>query len=263
MKDNNCNADVLVVLPARRRSTRLPDKPLLDIHGQPMIVHTWRRAMAAQVGAVVVATDDPDIAAAVRAVGGEAVMTRADHVSGSDRVAEVARGRSESWIVNLQGDEPLFDPAILGRVLEPLRADAALGMATLAHPLHEWSDIVNPNVVKVVCSALGRALYFSRAPIPFDRDSWGHHLPRRDEPVSDFPPMLRHIGVYAYRRDFLLEWTTWPEGRLERLERLEQLRVLEAGHPIGVAVVDHGPVGVDTWDDLERVRQLLAREGGL
>jgi 3-deoxy-manno-octulosonate cytidylyltransferase (CMP-KDO synthetase) len=238
-----------VLIPARMASTRLPGKPLADIAGRPMIVHVADRAAKAGAGRVVVATDSEDIAAVVRAHGHEALLTRADHPSGSDRIHEALcrldpQGKAE-FAVNLQGDLPAIPPgqiAAVARALEARGADLATLGATIADP----AEVTNPNVVKIVGSpmrdGLLRALYFTRAAAP-----WGEG------------PHIHHIGIYAWRREALDRFVALPPSGLERRERLEQLRALEAGMTIAVAMVDEVPVGVDTPEDLERVRAMLAR----
>ena len=239
----------LVVIPARMHATRLPGKPLADIHGQPMIVHVLRRAMDAGVGRVVVATDAEEIAAAVRRSGGEAVMTRADHASGSDRVFEAITHvdpRAEfELILNLQGDLPTLQPQPIRDCLAPLR-DQGPHIATIAAEITDTEERTNPNVVKVVGTPSGapgrlRALYFTRATAPYGDG-----------------PLYHHIGIYAYPRAALERFVSLPPSPLERREKLEQLRALEAGMRIDVAIVDTIPLGVDTPHDLERARQLLA-----
>lgn len=239
----------IVVIPARMASTRLPGKPLAEIHGAPMIVHVWRRAVAAEVGPVVVACAEPEIAAAIEAAGGRAVLTRADHVSGSDRVFEaveaVDSNARHDLVVNLQGDLPTIEAEAVRAVLWPL-ADPAVEIATLAAPLGRPEEADDANVVKAVVSvaegaASGRALYFSRAPVP-----WG--AGRR----------FHHVGIYAYRRAALARFVALSPSPLEVSERLEQLRALEHGMRIEVAFVDTIPLGVDTPADLERARALLA-----
>jgi len=210
----------------------------------PMIVRVWRQAaMARQVARAIVATDDERIAAAVRAAGGEAIMTSPEHPSGTDRIAEVAAKIEAEIYINVQGDLPFISPADLDALAAPMRADRTLSMATLATPIidaHEWT---NPNVVKVVCAASGDALYFSRAPIPFPRDE-------RELPTV----ARRHIGVYAYRRGFLLKFAAMPQGVLERIEKLEQLRALENGYAIRVVASVAPSLEVDTAEDLARAR---------
>ena len=239
----------LVLIPARMAATRLPGKPLLDIAGLPMIVHVLRRAEAAKIGRVAVATDTPEIAAAVTAHGGEAVMTRADHPSGSDRIYEALctldpRGEAEI-VINLQGDFPTISPDNIRDVLAPL-ADPAVDIATLAAEIHTEEESTNPNVVKAVGSPIGprrlRALYFTRATAP-----WGDG------------PRYHHIGLYAYRRAALQRFVALPPSALERQEKLEQLRALEAWMRIDIAIVDTVPRGVDTPADLETTRRILAK----
>ena len=251
---------VIVIIPARFDSSRLPGKPLLDLGGKPMIRHVYERAMQAAVAEVWVATDDVRIFDAVKAFGGQVVMTSGSHLSGTDRIAEAARsilkgggadggGAQSTIVVNVQGDEPLLDPAWIDQVAAPLRADPAVVMATVAHPIHNLQMGQDANCVKVVCDCRGFALYFSRLPIPFDRDAVA--LAAR--------PLLRHVGLYAYRSDFLQTFAALPSTELERRECLEQLRVLEHGYAIRVVVVEEGgAIGVDTEADLQRVREWLA-----
>ncbi len=239
----------LVLIPARMASTRLPDKPLLDIAGLPMIVHVLRRAEAAEIGRVAVATDTPEIAAAVKAHGGEAVMTRPDHLSGSDRIYEALEKldpeREAEIVVNLQGDFPTITPDNIRDVLPPL-ADPEVDIATLAAEIHTEEESLNPNVVKAVGSPIGgrrlRALYFTRATAPYGDG-----------------PRYHHIGLYAYRRAALERFVKLPPSALERQEKLEQLRALEAGMRIDVTIVDTVPRGVDTPADLETARRLLSK----
>jgi len=242
-------SSILVLIPARMASTRLPGKPLLDIAGVPMIVQVLRRAQEAAIGRVAVATDTPEIAAAIEAAGGEAVMTRPDHPSGSDRIYEAMckldpAGEAEI-VVNLQGDFPTIDPSNISDVLPPLR-DPAVDIATLAAQIHTEEESLNPNVVKAVGSPIEgrrmRALYFTRATAPHGDG-----------------PRYHHIGLYAYRRAALERFVTLPPSPLEQQERLEQLRALEAGMRIDVMVVDHVPRGVDTPADLETARRLLSK----
>jgi 3-deoxy-manno-octulosonate cytidylyltransferase (CMP-KDO synthetase) len=230
-----------IVIPARYGSTRLPGKPLLRDTGKYLIQHVYEQAVRAAADAVIVATDDDRIRAAVEGFGGRAVMTRADHPSGTDRIAEVARGLDAEVIVNLQGDEPQFDPAGLDR-LAGLMADGRTDMATLAVPIRDREAYRNPNVVKVVCDDRGRALYFSRSPIPYFRDG----EPEFGGGVSG---VLQHLGVYAYRRDFLLALAATPPHPLEGAEKLEQLRALGTGGTIRVGVVARAHRGIDTPAD--------------
>ncbi|HEU4843672.1 MAG TPA: 3-deoxy-manno-octulosonate cytidylyltransferase [Burkholderiaceae bacterium] len=242
-----------VIIPARLASTRLPNKPLADLGGKPMVVRVAERARAAGAERIIVATDHEDIRAACAAHGVEACMTRADHPSGTDRIAEVARLMQlapDAVVVNLQGDEPLIDPALLQAAAARISADVP--MSTCAHPLHDAADAFNPNVVKVVLDKAGRALYFSRATIPWHRDGFAQD--RTALPAGYVP--LRHIGLYAYRNDFLQAYPALAQSPLEQIEALEQLRVLWHGYPIAVHVTDAAPAaGVDTPEDLERVRQ--------
>jgi 3-deoxy-manno-octulosonate cytidylyltransferase (CMP-KDO synthetase) len=245
---------VVVIIPARFASTRLPGKVLLDIAGKPMIVHVLRRAQLARgVDRVLVATDDARIAAAVEGEGGEVVMTRADHPSGTDRIAEVARDLSADVVVNVQGDLPLLEPGYVEAAVAALReAGPDAVMSTLATPLRA-DEPLRAQVVKVVCDRLGNALYFSRSPIPWRESGAANGR------VDPEPPGLRHVGLYAYRRTFLLELAQLGPTPLERSERLEQLRVLEHGYAIRVAVVEasESMIEVDTPDDLSRVRALF------
>lgn len=248
-----------VVIPARYGSTRLPGKPLLPIAGKPMIAHVCERAREADAEEVVVATDDARICDAVRALGISAVMTRADHQSGTERIAEVAEQLGwpgDAVIVNLQGDEPLLDPAYLRSAAAVLAGQQLAGIATLAAEIRDPEEIFNPNAVKVVLNRHGYALYFSRAPIPWDRDAFaaGRHG------VSERMPHYRHIGMYAYTVDFLRRYCGWEASALEQTESLEQLRILWRGEAIAVEIVDKvPPAGVDTPEDLLRVERLLSR----
>ncbi|NGZ87809.1 3-deoxy-manno-octulosonate cytidylyltransferase [Duganella aceris] len=242
----------IVIIPARLASTRLPNKPLADLGGKPMVVRVAERAAEAGAARVIVATDHEDIRAACAAHGVEVSMTRADHPSGTDRIAEVARALNlpaDAVVVNLQGDEPLIDPALLRAAAERINADVP--MSTCAHPLHDAADAFNPNVVKVVLDKAGRALYFSRATIPWHRDAFAQS--KAALPAAYVP--LRHIGLYAYRNDFLQAYPALEVSPLESIEALEQLRVLWHGFPIAVHVTDSAPAaGVDTPEDLARVR---------
>lgn len=240
--------DVIILIPARMASTRLPGKPLLDIAGEPMIVHVWRRAQAAHLGSVVVATDAGAIATAVEKAGGRAVMTRRDHVSGSDRIFEaldlVDPEARAQVVVNVQGDLPTLAPDDLKAALQPL-ADPAVDIATLAAEIRKPEERTNPNVVKVVGSPVSsgrlRALYFTRATAPYGDG-----------------PLYHHVGLYAYRRAALARFVKLPPSPLELREQLEQLRALEAGMRIDVSIVDSVPLGVDTPHDLETARAILA-----
>ncbi len=246
-----------VLVPARLASTRLPDKPLADIAGKPMVVRVAERAAQSGAAHVVVACDDPRIAAACATHGVQSVLTRADHLSGSDRLAEACTLLAldgDDVVVNVQGDEPLIDPALVRRCAELLSERPDCVMSTAAHPLADVAEYLDPNVVKVVLDAAGRALYFSRAPIPWWRD--GHAGGVKALPV---PAPLRHVGLYGYRAGFLRRFPALPQAPLEGCEALEQLRVLWHGEHIAVHVAAHGPgPGVDTPADLARVRALFA-----
>jgi 3-deoxy-manno-octulosonate cytidylyltransferase (CMP-KDO synthetase) len=244
-------ASTLIVIPARMQATRLPGKPMADIHGKPMIVHVWERAMAAEAGRVVVATDAEEIAAAIRAAGGEAVLTRAGHASGSDRafeaVSKVDPDGDCDLIVNLQGDLPTLEPRLVTECLAPLKVKGP-HIATLAAEIREETEKTAPSVVKVIGTPLGlaaprhlRALYFTRATAPYGDG-----------------PLYHHIGLYAYRRTALERFVSLRPSPLELREKLEQLRALEDGMRIDVALVDTVPLGVDTPHDLERARRMLA-----
>jgi 3-deoxy-manno-octulosonate cytidylyltransferase (CMP-KDO synthetase) len=236
---------VAIVIPARYASSRLPGKPLLRDTGKYLIQHVYERAILAQrAEIVVVATDDPRIFAAVESFGGKVALTRQDHRSGTDRVAEVARNLRADVIINVQGDEPQVDPASLD-LLAGLMESSSSDMATLAVPITSAGQWRDPNCVKVVCDDAGRALYFSRSPIPFVRDG----EPAFNEPST---PFLQHLGIYAYRREFLLQLADSPPSPLEQLEKLEQLRVLAMGRTIQVGIVRHAAIGVDTPADYEQ-----------
>lgn len=243
----------IVIIPARMASTRLPDKPLADLGGKPMVVRVAERAALSKASQVIVATDHPDVLAACERHGIAARMTRAEHPSGTDRIAEVAAIAGlpdDAVIVNVQGDEPLIDPALIDACAA--RVDAHAPMATAAHVIHDIADMFNPNVVKVVLDAKGDALMFSRAPLPWHRDAFA--IDRSAMPAAYQP--LRHIGLYAYRQNFLQCYPTLPVSPLETIEALEQLRVLWNGYRIAVHVIhDAPPAGVDTPSDLERVRR--------
>jgi 3-deoxy-manno-octulosonate cytidylyltransferase (CMP-KDO synthetase) len=235
---------VLAVIPARYQSTRLPGKALAEIAGRPMIEHVYRRACAAKsVDAVVIATDDARIANAAGTFGATAVMTGRSHRSGTDRLAEVAAGVPCDLIVNVQGDEPLLDPAVIDAVVEPMRRNPAIAMGTAARRLRDAAELGNPNMVKVVCDQGGFALYFSRAPIPHGRDR------------SPLDVARVHIGLYVYRRETLLRLARLAPTPLEQLEALEQLRAIEHGIRIRVVDTEYTSTEVNTPEDLERVRQ--------
>lgn len=250
-----------VVIPARYASTRLPGKPLADIAGKPMIQHVYERATESKAGRVVVATDDERILAACGEFGAEAVMTSADHASGTDRLEEVARKlgfEADHRIVNVQGDEPLIPPALINQVAANLASHPDASISTLCEELSDIDSIFNPNVVKVVFDHRGMAHYFSRAPIPWARDSWTGET--RPSQVPEGARYYRHIGIYGYRVGLLGDFVTWPPAPSELTECLEQLRALHNGARIHVAeACQQPPAGVDTEADLERLRKLVAQ----
>jgi len=248
-----------VLIPARLASTRLPDKPLADIAGLPMVVRVAQRALQSSAERVVVAADDARIVAACEAHGVQALLTRTDHASGSDRLAEACAQlglADDAIVVNVQGDEPLIDPALIDAVAHTLASHPDAAMSTAAHAIESLEDFLNPNVVKAVLDAQGNALYFSRAPIPWWRDGFAKGgvtaLPQS-------PAALRHIGIYGYRAGFVRQFPSLPPAPVEATEALEQLRALWHGHRIAVHVSAHAPgPGIDTPEDLERVRALLS-----
>lgn len=243
----------VAIIPARWASVRLPGKPLADIGGKPMIQHVYERtARAHLLDAVCVATDDARIAAAVRAFGGTAMLTPADLRSGSDRIAFAARSMEDAGIiVNVQGDEPLIDPVMIDEAVEPLHRDPSLAACTLVRQIRTVEELYNPGIPKVVLDREGFCLYFSRSPIPFVRD-----VPA-DTWLSS-ATVYKHVGLYVYRRAFLLTYASLPQTPLERAEKLEQLRILEHGYRIRAVVTDHDSIPVDTVADLDRVRTILA-----
>ena len=252
----------VAIIPARYASTRLPGKPLLNLAGRPMIVHVVERALAARnVAHALVATDDERIIEAVRAAGFEAIMTRTDHASGSDRLAEVAAGLDDAdVIVNVQGDEPLISPQTIERAVDELVNDDEAQIVTTCERIERAEDVLSADVVKVVMDAGGRALYFSRQAIPYPRDAV-RRFGSLEAALASEPRLLerfrKHTGLYAYRRAFLLEYTGWPRSPLEIAEELEQLRALERGVTIRVIETTEPSIGVDTMEDLERVRAIL------
>ena len=252
-----------VVIPARFGSSRLPGKPLLDIAGKPMVVHVYERALLSAATDVVVATDDQRIADALRAYDAPVVMTRADHHSGTDRLQEVAEQlgwQPDDIVVNVQGDEPLIPPSVINQVADNLAEAAEAGMATLAEPLHDIEQLFNPNIVKLVRDVNNFALYFSRAPMPWARDTFA--LNREQLPPEALSLYLRHLGIYAYRVGFLHDYVSWPPALIEQVESLEQLRALYQGVRIHVDVAHASlPPGVDTQADLDRVRAILSGSG--
>ncbi len=244
------SAKIVVVIPARYGSTRLPGKPLVSLAGKPMIQRVYERSrMAQRADRVIVATDDERIVKAVETFGGEARMTRPDHRTGTERVAEVAAHVEGDVFVNVQGDEPLLDPVAVDTAVNALLEEPAASIATVATPIKTPADIMDPNIVKTVLDFDGNALYFSRAPIPWVRDTAGKIQIRH----------LKHLGLYAFQRDALLEYPTLPQGDLERIEQLEQLRWMENGWKIRVAEVEHDAVSVDVPEDVARVEKLLQK----
>ncbi|MBA3712969.1 MAG: 3-deoxy-manno-octulosonate cytidylyltransferase [Pyrinomonadaceae bacterium] len=252
---------VIVIIPARYNSIRLPGKPLLSIGGRPMILRVVERALAAQcVSRAIVATDDGRIFDVVRSAGYEAAMTSPDHATGSDRLAEVAAGLDDcELIVNVQGDEPLIPAETIDCAVKALIDDPDACVSTTSETINGARDVLSPDVVKVVADARGRALYFSRAPIPYPREAARRHGSLEAALVADaslLKQFRKHTGLYVYRRAFLLEYTQWPQTRLEQTEALEQLRMLEHGAAIRVVDAPSPSIGVDTAEDLARVRDL-------
>lgn len=250
-----------VIIPARYASTRLPGKPLLPIAGKPMIEHVYERALASGAGLVIIATDDKRIQQAALAFGADVEMTSPDHLSGTDRIAEVIRNRaipSHDIVVNLQGDEPMMPPELVAQVADILAASPDSGMATLCQRIETAAELFDPHVVKVVRDENGNALYFSRAVIPWDRDAFAVTT----ETLPDSAEHYRHIGLYAYRAGFVLDFVRWPQSPLERMESLEQLRVLWHGRNIHVAAARVSPGhGVDNQQDLQSVEQQMRARG--
>lgn len=248
----------IVIIPARLASSRLPNKPLADIAGKPMVVRTAERALLSGASQIMVATDHLDILAACKEHGIPACMTRPDHPSGTDRIAEVAAVMGladDAVVVNVQGDEPLIAPELIAATAALVNLQVP--MATAAHPIHDMQDAFNPNVVKVVLDKMGRAMYFSRATIPWHRDAFA--MSQKDRP-PDYVA-LRHIGLYAYRNDFLQSYPLLEKSPLENIEALEQLRVLWNGHAIAVHITEASPApGVDTIEDLIKVRNLFVHD---
>lgn len=243
-------ATVAAVIPARFGSTRFPGKPLVHLCGKPMIQHVYERVAGCPgLDCVVVATDSAEIAAAVTGFGGEVRMTRADHATGTDRVAEVGRSLAADIVLNIQGDEPLLPPEAVAELMRVIRREGAAPMATLKAPIEHDEDFFSPDIVKVVTDRNGLALYFSRAPVP------GCHGSALTQTAR-----FRHIGVYAFRREFLFTFTSLARTPLERQEGLEQLRALEHGYAIRVGETDYSPIGVDTPEDVARVERLLSAD---
>ena len=245
-----------VVIPARYASSRLPGKSLLDIAGKPMVVWVAEQAAESGADAVVVATDHSAIADAVKQYGFNAVMTREDHVSGTDRIAEVVQQmgwEDETIVVNVQGDEPLIDPRLIQEVAQNLAQHPEAAIATACHSIHDTASMLNPNIVKVVMDIGGHALYFSRAPIPYARDAF-----QANQDIPADMPVYRHIGIYAYRASFLKAYAGLAVAAIEKFEALEQLRALWHGYKISVAITQYAPAaGVDTDEDLAQVRAIL------
>lgn len=257
--------DRVVIIPARMHASRLPNKPLADIAGKPMIWHVWQKALQADVSRVVIATDHPKIESIMLDFGAEVVLTSPQHRSGTERLAEAAQTLAlpeNTVIVNVQGDEPLIEPEVIHQVGQLLCDSPLANMATLYEPIHDVKQLMNPNVVKVVCSAQGYALTFSRAPIPWHRDFFGQHL-APDMALPENTDFRRHLGIYAYRSVFLQEYAHWSVCDIEQIESLEQLRVLWHGHKIILAEACQPTLaGVDTAEDLARVRALLSGQLG-
>lgn len=257
---------IAAIIPARYESTRLPGKPLLEIGGAPLIMHVVNRArLVSGIDRIIVATDDDRIRRVVEAAGAEAMMTSTAHRTGTDRLAEVAARIDAGIIVNIQGDEPLIEPATVEAAIAPLLADPTLEMSTTSEPIDSIDDLLSPHIVKVVTSLAGDALYFSRNPIPFPRAAVLAAGSLRaalegsscDAVKSLLAAYSRHTGLYVYRRDLLLRFSRWRSTPLEEAEALEQLRALEYGVRIRVVRVDHRSIGVDTAEDLARVRELI------
>jgi len=248
--------NIIAIIPARFGSTRFPGKALADLAGKPMIQHVYERTCAATlVSRAIVATDDKRIAAAVQQMGGEAIMTSTAHETGTDRLAEVARNLDADLIVNVQGDEPLIEPTMIDQAIEPFLKEPDLRMGTLKSRIRNLHDFLSPNVVKVVTDRNGYALYFSRSPLPFFRDKW-HDL-KNEAFETGRLLCFKHVGLYVYRRDFLLQFAAMPPTFLELSEKLEQLRALEHGEKIKVVETSFESLGVDTPEDLVKARELL------
>jgi 3-deoxy-manno-octulosonate cytidylyltransferase (CMP-KDO synthetase) len=251
---------ITAIIPARFASVRFPGKALADILGKPMVQHVYERtAKASLVSEVIVATDDERVAAAIRAFGGRVEMTGSNHETGTDRLAEVAARLDSDIIVNVQGDEPLIEPAMIDEAVRPLIDDPTVMMGTLKTQIRSLHDFLSPNVVKVVTDLSGFALYFSRSPLPNFRDKWND---LKDEKFSSGKILsYKHVGLYVYRREFLLQYAAMKPTSLELAEKLEQLRVLENGHRIKVVETGYETIGVDTPGDLDKVVERLKAEG--
>lgn len=253
----------VAIIPARWASTRFPGKPLAQIQNKPMIQWVVEQAQkASRISEVIVATDDIRIVEAVHGFGGKAVMTSPDHATGSDRIAEVASGLKCDIVVNVQGDEPLIPPQNIDQVVDTLEKDPSLNVATLMMAINDPDEIADPHVVKVVADQKGRALYFSRSPIPFHRDEWESGSPEDLSKSKDkgMTQVYKHIGLYAYTRSFVLELSRMAPTPLEQLEKLEQLRILEHGIPIQIGITEQPSMGVDHSEDLERVERFLEEQ---
>jgi 3-deoxy-manno-octulosonate cytidylyltransferase (CMP-KDO synthetase) len=256
-------ARAVAIIPARWASTRFPGKPLAQIKKKPMIQWVVEQTQkASRISEVIVATDDDRIMDAVTGFGGKAVMTSQDHATGSDRIAEVASGLKCDIVVNIQGDEPLIPPENIDQVIGCLDRDPALNVATLMMAIHESDEIIDPNVVKVVADQKGKALYFSRSAIPFHRDEWKDGLPENisKSKQEGMSLVFKHIGLYAYTRSFLLEFTRMNPTPIEQLEKLEQLRILEHGYPIQVELTEKISMGVDQIEDLDKIERFLEKQ---
>lgn len=253
----------VAIIPARWASTRFPGKPLAQIQNKPMIQWVVEQAQkASRISEVIVATDDIRIVEAVHGFGGKAVMTSPDHATGSDRIAEVASGLKCDIVVNVQGDEPLIPPQNIDQVVDTLEKDPSLNVANLMMAINDPDEIADPHVVKVVADQKGRALYFSRSPIPFHRDEWESGSPEDLSKSKDkgMTQVYKHIGLYAYTRSFVLELSRMAPTPLEQLEKLEQLRILEHGIPIQIGITEQPSMGVDHSEDLERVERFLEKQ---
>ena len=258
---NKVKPAIVAVIPSRYGSTRFPGKSLALIRNKPMVQWVYERAKrSALLDRVIVATDDHRILKAVAAFGGEAMMTSPGHATGTDRIAEVARSLDCDIVVNVQGDEPLIDPGMIDAAVRPLAEDPSIPMGTLAKLITDPAEARDPNVVKVVMDGKGSALYFSRAPIPWDRDGWAGKTALADLGAGG-SPRYKHIGLYVYRRDFLLAYAAMPQTPLEVTEKLEQLRALEQGHRIRVVVTERESFGVDIPDDLSKILQRMEESG--
>jgi len=260
LRFNGSTMSVIAIIPARYGSTRFPGKSLALINGRPMVQWVHERAKRAKlVDRVIIATDDERILNAVSAFGGEALMTSADHPTGTDRIAEVAQNLTCDLIVNIQGDEPLIHPDMIDEAITPLLKDASIPMGTVCNTLRDRDEAFDPNVVKVVFDGQGFALYFSRAPIPWDREAW--KIPDAFTHGSVATTLHKHIGLYVYRREFLLRFASMRPTHLETIEKLEQLRALENGHKIMVVVSSHESFGVDIPEDLSKILKRLHKTG--